>query len=534
MTHEAHDMEDGEASGTKQVAQAGLPAAIVVVDEGGALLFSGGTEPVWAGAAPAGWLDGLPAGEADRVRASVATALRDGAMSARLLLPRGHGLPVRTNVRITALDAPDGVQVACLMALHDVSSDAGRDRFLDSVQDLLAEAQSAFAVGVVDLPEFRRVVSGLGTADADALLRGVLARITTTLGARASVQRIGPSEFALLIPQGDDEELVQAWMEDLHDELRSPYRVKGRDVTLRNAVGFASAKRGYLEAATLLSDAETAALHANIRDTSGSAVFRTAIRDEDRRVIEVASALRSAVQRGEMHLVYQPILALDTQRVAGFEALVRWTSPSLGVVGPDEFIPIAEKLGWVGELDTWVMRNACSWAAGVAGAFSLSVNVSARWSDDMTLIDRVAETLRETLFPVERLRVEITETALARDAVASRRVLRGLHDLGVSLAMDDFGTGYSSLRALAELPLDVLKIDRTFIDPIDRDARACDIVSAVVAMGQSLGMSIVAEGVETEGQRERLTSMGCDLGQGYLFERPLSGADAQRRLLADR
>jgi EAL domain-containing protein (putative c-di-GMP-specific phosphodiesterase class I) len=296
-------------------------------------------------------------------------------------------------------------------------------------------------------------------------------------------------------------------------------------------VGIASSRRGYLEAVTLLGDAETAALHANVRDTSGSAVFRTAIREEDQRIIEVASALRGAVQRGEMHLVYQPIVSLFDGQVVGFEALLRWNSPSLGFVGPTEFIPISEKLGWVSELDTWVMRAACRWAAAAPGTFSMSVNVSARWSDDPALIEHVAKTLHETSFPAERLRIELTETALARDPVASGRVLRGLRDVGVSLAMDDFGTGYSSLRTLAELPLDALKIDRSFVAPIETDARACDIVRAVVAMGQLLGMKIVAEGIETDGQRLLLTEMGCDLGQGYFFDRPLAAGDALSRLL---
>ncbi|MCA9532809.1 MAG: EAL domain-containing protein [Myxococcales bacterium] len=502
-------------------------AAIVVLDTAGQCLFVGGGDPATTTGLEASWLEELPSGEAARVRSALAAAIENGAASARLQLSPGAA---RRNVSLTSLMASDGRRAVCVFAAVHTAAESARDLFLDKVQDLLSSKTGALAVAVVDLPEFRRVVSGLGMSGADALLDAVHERIVSTLGERAIVHRIGPSEFGLLIPNADDEELVQAWMEDLHEEMRAPYRVHGRDVALRNAVGLASTRRGYTDAGPLLSDAETAALHANVRDASGAAVFRTAIREEDRRVIEVAGALRGAVQRGEMHLVYQPILTLRDQSIVGFEALLRWQSPRLGPVGPDEFIPIAEKIGWVSELDTWVMRAACSWAAAAQGDFSMSVNVSARWSDDTALVTHVAATLAETGFPASRLRIELTETALARDAVTSGAVLRGLRDVGVSLAMDDFGTGYSSLRTLADLPLDVLKIDRSFVQPLETDERARDIVRAVIAMGQFLRMQIVAEGIETDGQREMLTEMGCDFGQGYFFDRPLAPEDALTRL----
>ncbi len=534
--------KEGESARPSDAARAfdePMAQGVTLFDADGTCTHSGGPYGAPLGLPFDVWCGTLREGDADRLRAMFATALVDGHASARLRISKQGA---RAFVTLTRVTHGEGESALCLVA-HTTHGDlAGRDRFLDTLQDILDRGESDYAVVVVDIPEFRRVVSGLGHRGSSALLGSIGERMRRVLGAQAEVFLVGASEFAVLLRSISDDDIGRGWMSVLHEEMRKPFSVMGQEIVVRTAAGLVGGQRGYEDAAVALSDAEAASLRAVFRDTSGSEVFKTAIRNEDKRLIEVAGALRGAAARDELRVAYQPIVQLSDMRVVGFEALLRWNHPQLGEVSPAEFIPIAEKLGWVRELDEWIMQAASeelvAWDAAAGSAatgsqladVSLSVNVSARWADDPVLIECAERVLRQTGLAPERLRVEITETALVRNPEAYARVLMGLRNLGVKLAMDDFGTGYSSLRQLADMPLDVLKIDRSFIMRMEDAPRERDIIRAVVAMGHLLGMTIVAEGIETEAQRDWLREMGCDHGQGYWIDRPLSPKDAHARL----
>jgi EAL domain-containing protein (putative c-di-GMP-specific phosphodiesterase class I) len=246
--------------------------------------------------------------------------------------------------------------------------------------------------------------------------------------------------------------------------------------------------------------------------------------------------LARAIDRGEMTLVYQPLVSVEDERTIGAEALIRWQHPRHGLLEPSQFIPLAEESGLIGELDEWVLERACrqseSWRTAGLGRLTMAVNMSAQEFGDAGLVGRVAETLRATGADPRRLVVEITETA-PMNFDASAAVLLALRDMGITLALDDFGTGHSSFAYLARLPVGMLKIDRSFVDGLGREAYATSIVAALVAMSRALGLTTVAEGVEREEQLVTLRALGCDLAQGYRWVRPLPPGAFARRVFAE-
>jgi EAL domain-containing protein (putative c-di-GMP-specific phosphodiesterase class I) len=252
--------------------------------------------------------------------------------------------------------------------------------------------------------------------------------------------------------------------------------------------------------------------------------------------MELEADLRSALQRNELELEYQPIIQLDSGKIVGWEALLRWRHPERGLISPAMFIPVAEETGLIVPIGHWVLDTACRqmrrWLE-LSGAemLTMSVNVSARQFQEPGLIDDIARVLDSTGVPASCLKLEITETAVMQDAQAAERTLRLLKRLGTQLAIDDFGTGYSSLSYLKRFPVDTLKIDRSFVDGLGSDAQDTAIVRSVVALAQTLELSVTAEGIETPGQQAQLRLLGCDFGQGYLFGRPLRAEAAEAQLV---
>jgi EAL domain-containing protein (putative c-di-GMP-specific phosphodiesterase class I) len=294
------------------------------------------------------------------------------------------------------------------------------------------------------------------------------------------------------------------------------------------SIGIVSSKVGYDRAQDALRDATIAMYHAKAQGKAGYQVFRKEMRDRAVAVLPLETGLRTALERQELQLYYQPIVSLESGAVGGFEALVRWHHPQHGLIALAEFIPLAEETGLIVDIGRWVMREACRqlsvWRARYP-SLTVSVNIAAQQVTRTDLVGEVEATLRDTGLEPAAVQLEITETALMNSA-EFLRTFQGLRTVGVRLAVDDFGTGYSSLSYLQNFPIQALKIDRSFVSGMTGSYQSAELVRVIVALAQSLDMAVVAEGVETSEQAARLRALGCGYAQGYLFSKPLAAKTA--------
>ena len=391
-------------------------------------------------------------------------------------------------------------------------------------------ADRVSAVLFVDLDDFKVVNDSLGHHAGDALLVAVTERISDLVRDTDLVARLGGDEFAILTSDTPDLARSRSMAERLVRELRAPYMLDDRVVSVTASIGIASARDAVGGAGDMVRNADVAMYMAKANGKAGFAVFdpgmHAAIRDRH----ELASELQRAVELDQLRLVYQPIVELETRRMAGAEALVRWDHPERGTISPGQFIEIAEENGSILPIGRWVLREACrqtgEWQreGAVPADLFLSVNVSAREIQQTGFIEGVRETLAESGIDPRRLVLEITETALLRATPSTIATLDDLRSLGVRVSIDDFGTGYFSLSHLRQFPVDVLKIASEFVQGADAGDRSSALAGAIVALGRSLHIDTVAEGIESVEQAERMRTLGCTYGQGYLFSRPLGGA----------
>jgi EAL domain-containing protein (putative c-di-GMP-specific phosphodiesterase class I) len=313
------------------------------------------------------------------------------------------------------------------------------------------------------------------------------------------------------------------------DAFGAPFDVGGREVFVSATIGIAPATTGERNAEALVRDADAAMYTAKAHGKRGYAVFVPQMRTAAVARLEMETRLRTAVERGELELAYQPIVRIGDGGVTGVEALVRWRHPELGLLGPGEFIPLAEQTGYIDEIGEWVLRTACRDVAGLVRGDGgappdVTVNLSPRQLRNPALADVVEAALRDTGMAHDRLVLEITETAMAVDTPHNLGALRALRRRGVRVAVDDFGSGYSSLGQLRRLPVDMLKIDREFLAEA-RSSQATALLRAVVELGNGLGLVVVAEGVERQDQLALVRGVGCALGQGWLWARPMPIGD---------
>jgi diguanylate cyclase (GGDEF)-like protein len=436
-------------------------------------------------------------------------------------------------------DRKDAEAALAHQAFHDgLTGLANRALFTDRVEQALHRAArlgGAAAVVFLDLDVFKAVNDSLGHQAGDALLREVAVRLRSGVRAEDTVARLGGDEFAVLVEQaGEGPEEAEATARRLLEALARPVVLEGRTLAVSASVGVAV---GTAEATadSLIRDADIAMYAAKTTGRGRYLLFDPAMRAAAVARRDLEQELRGALAGGEFRLVYQPVVRLADDRPVGVEALLRWHSPVLGTVPPDRFVPVAEDLGLIGEIGAWVLREACATAAAwraMPGAegLTMAVNVSAVQITSPDLLDQVGAALRESGLPPSALVVEVTETALVEDPERAAHGLAALRALGVRLALDDFGTGYSSLGYLRQFTVDVLKIDRSFVATIGAGGELPAIVRGIIDLGRTLDLEIVAEGVEDDGQRRLLRAARCDLGQGYLFARPLERADAERWL----
>ncbi len=386
----------------------------------------------------------------------------------------------------------------------------------------------AVAVVLIDIDRFKTINNTMGHDIGDLLLAAVASRLLGVAGGARLLARFGGDEFLALFQDasGAAHEQATRFIERLHAAMGDPFTIAGSEVFLDASVGVSLNTFGVDDAVELLSNAEAAMYRAKHRGGTSFETFGESMRLEVLDRMTTEHLLHRALERRELELHYQPVVEIDGVTTVGVEALVRWQHPDQGLVHPFRFIPVAEESGLIIPIGAWVLEEAChqlsDWhdqvRPGPQG--SIEVNLSARQIDDPRIVATVADILARTGVPPEHLTLEITESALMKDAPSALAVLRALKDLGVLLAIDDFGTGYSSLTYLQRFPLDILKVDRSFVEELGVSRQGEEIVSAVINLAHALGLEVVAEGVETTEQLEVLRSFECDLAQGFLFSEP--------------
>jgi diguanylate cyclase (GGDEF)-like protein len=422
-------------------------------------------------------------------------------------------------------------------AFHDpLTGLANRALFTERVTAALADARrtgATVAVLFVDLDDFKVINDSLGHHVGDAVLTAVADRLRAAVPETGLLGRLGGDEFAMLVIEPDSrmtkpETAARSVAGRIVSALADPVSVGGLPVTAMASVGIALAPRGEPPVADLLRNADVAMYSAKNHHKGGWRVFEPTMLDAMLTRHRLQAALTGAMAREEFQVHYQPIVDLVTGAVHGAEALVRWQRPDGTSVAPGDFIPLAEETGLVTEIDRWVLERACHqaalwWQATPDGRpFALHVNLSARYLHRADLVTDVARALRDSDLPPDRLTLEITESGLGHDHQAAIERLGELGRLGVHLAIDDFGTGYSSLAFLRRMPVNTLKIDKTFTAELAGRGGPAPLTQAVIALATTLGMDTVAEGIEEPVQAGRLRALGCRYGQGYLYAEPLS------------
>jgi diguanylate cyclase (GGDEF)-like protein len=412
--------------------------------------------------------------------------------------------------------------------------------FMDRLNELIGRSNSAglfeFAVFFLDIDRFKIINDSLGHAAGDALLTGISRRLEQSLRCTDTVARfegactlarLGGDEFTVLLTGVRSVADAHAIAERLVSSVSKPFQLEGREVVVSVSIGVVMADARYRRAEDMLRDADTAMYSAKDRGKARSEIFDLSMLAAVEERLHIESDLRGAIEREEFRLHYQPIVTISDQQLTGFEALIRWHHPTRGLVLPDDFIPIAEETGLIVPIGLWVLQEACrqmrAWDTEFpeCAEMIVNVNLSARQCLDPNLVGDVARVLAETGLAPERLKLEITESVVLEGSDEVIGILTTLRKLGVQLGLDDFGMGYSALSYLQKLPVQTLKIDRTFVSGI-KDAGNVEIVRAILSLAAGLSINVTAEGIETADQAAKLKDLSCEFGQGFYFNRPLT------------
>ena len=410
---------------------------------------------------------------------------------------------------------------------------------------LKAEVESAkqksdhlFAVLFLDLDRFKNINDSLGHTYGDLLLVAFAERLERALRPVDTLARFGGDEFAVLISGMSDATDALRVAQRIQDELKQPFVLDKNSAFATSSIGIALSSTGYDKPDDILRDADTAMYRAKENGKARCEVFDQGMHARAVSRLQLESDLRQAVEQRQFCVYYQPIVSLQTGRLKGFEALVRWKHPTRGLVLPADFIPVAEETGLIVPIGEWVLAEACArvreWqiASPSHRSLSLSVNLSARQVEQPDLLDRIKEALENSKLNPHCLKLEITESVVMENAEAAALKFKQLRLLGVQLSIDDFGTGYSSLSYLHRFPLNYLKIDRSFIARLTTEDDNA-IVRTISTLARNLGMEVIAEGIETEEQYQQLKMLGCEYGQGYLFSHPVDNAGVLHLLAQD-
>ena len=424
-------------------------------------------------------------------------------------------------------------------ATHDPLTDIPNRLLLE---DRLSQAIEAchrrgerLAVLFIDLDRFKFVNDSLGHEFGDMLLRGFTERLATECRAEDTLARIGGDEFVWLISGIGGEDVARMLASRVLAVTELPFRFGDHEVVVSASVGISLYPRDGRDAQTLLSRADAAMYAAKQGGKNAYRLFASEMGETASKRLEIEARLRKAIEQGQFHLQYQPQISLSTGLFRGVEALVRWNDPTLGMVQPADFIPLAEESGLIVPLGDWVLEESCRqaarWRDAGIGDLRMAVNISPRQFDQPDLVGAVASVLERTGLEPEMLEIELTEGTLMTDVSANIRKLAALKECGVQIAIDDFGTGYSSLAYLQRFAIDCLKIDRSFVRDFDRESADATLVRAIIGLAHNLGLRVVAEGVERESQLALLRREGCDEAQGFLLGRPADADEVEGILL---
>ncbi|NWC94158.1 MULTISPECIES: phosphodiesterase DibA [unclassified Pseudomonas] len=419
------------------------------------------------------------------------------------------------------------------LAHHDPLTDLpNRLLFTDRAEQALASAQvhkRGCALLLLDLDHFKIINDSLGHNVGDQLLKAVGERLQGLFGPGVTLARLGGDEFAVLAESCPQVVQAAALAQRILDAMKEPFIFDGHQLFISASIGISLFPSDALSAEQLLRNADSALFKAKSAGREGYALYTEELTAHAQHRVEIAGELRRALDQQELRVYYQPVHDLQDSRLIGVEALVRWQHPERGLVPPGEFIPIAERTGLIADIDAWVMdqacRQMCQWLASGAPLTFLAVNVSSRLFARRELYEQVAKVLHDTGLDPAFLELEVTESAVMEDPEVALEQMHRLRELGLRLAIDDFGTGYSSLLRLKRLPVQKLKIDQGFVAGLPWDEDDAAIVRVVIALAQSMGMQVHAEGIEQVEQARFLLEQRCDLGQGYWFGRPMPASE---------
>ncbi|GAA6619215.1 putative bifunctional diguanylate cyclase/phosphodiesterase [Scytonema sp. NUACC26] len=418
------------------------------------------------------------------------------------------------------------------IAFHDpLTGLPNRTLFMERLEQTLERTKGRkdlFAVLFLDLDRFKIINDSLGHTIGDRLLKALADRLQTNLRSKDTLARLGGDEFAILIENMESVNDAIHLAERLQQELTVPFRIHGHEVFTTLSIGIALSTAGYELPENLLRDADLAMYRAKASGKARYQIFDTGMYTETKKLLRLETDLRRAVERQEFCVYYQPIVSLSTNKITGFEALLRWQHPEWGLVLPTEFISVAEETGLLVPIGYLVLREACRqtylWQQQFQDkSLTISVNLSNKQFSQINLDQEIYKILQETGLDVQSLKLEITENVIMENTVGVTAMLSQLRELGVELHMDDFGTGYSSLSYLHRFPVNVLKIDRSFIN----SSEYSEIVWTIITLAHNLNLDVIAEGIETIEQLEKLRGLQCKYGQGYFFSKPVEASAAE-------
>jgi len=429
-------------------------------------------------------------------------------------------------------------RLAYLAQYDQLTELPNRSLFNERLATSLQQAQRhnrQMVVMFLDLDHFKDINDTLGHSAGDKLLKDVARRLQHCIRAEDTIARLGGDEFTIIMNEVTQQQDSAAVAEKILDTLSHPFMLENEEVFVTTSIGIAGYPRCGNDPETLIRHADIALYRAKSEGRSNYQYFETEMNQAVTERMNMINALRHAVKRCEFFLYYQPLIHAHTGEVYGMEALLRWQHPERGLIPSSEFIPLLEETGLILPVGEWILREACRqnrmWQESGMGPLIVSVNLSARQFQKRNLVEVVTQAIEEAGINPQQLQLEITESVLLDHSYSANKILARLGDKGIKLAIDDFGTGYSSLSYLKQYPFDTLKFDRSFICGITNSDNGAAIVASVINLGHSLGMTVVAEGVENQQQLSILQDHGCDQFQGYLFGYPMSAESSTRWLV---